>query len=74
MMLFHSTLGEKQDDDNDFPGRLSWYYLVNLFLAILCAASTLAMGYVAAKVQKKLDTERVIPSMLLFLVLSLLSK
>ena len=72
-MLFHSTLGDKHDD-NDYPGRLSWYYLCNLFLALLCGASTVAMGYVATKVQRKLDTERVIPSMLLFLILSLVSR
>ena len=48
-MLFHSTLGDKHDD-NDYPGRLSWYYLCNLFLALLCGASTLAMGYVTMRV------------------------
>ena len=73
-MQINSAIGDKHDD-NEYPPRFSWYYLCNLFLAILCGVSTLGMGYVTMKVQRKLwYTEKVIPSMLVFLILGLVSR
>ena len=78
MKVVFSGLGysrDTSDEDGGYPPRLSFYYCSNMFLSILCGVTSVAMIHVSIKVRAKLwDTEKIIPSMLAFLVLALISR
>ena len=62
-------------NDDTIPPKWSFYYMVNLFLTLLCAVTTVVMIYVTVLIRRKTDDqELVIPAMLVFLILALVSK
>ena len=62
-------------NDDTVPPKWSFYYMVNLFLTLLCAVTTVVMIYVTVLTRRKTDDqELVIPAMLVFLILALVSK
>lgn len=60
--------------EDTVPSKWSFYYIINLFLTLLCAVTTVAMIYVTVLIRRKTDDEHTIPAMLVFLILALISK
>ena len=60
--------------EDTVPSKWSFYYIINLFLTLLCAVTTFAMIYVTVLIRRKTDDEHTIPVMLVFLILALISK
>ena len=62
-------------DEEALPPKSSFYYLSNLFLALICAFTAIGVTIIAYKVIKLgWRTDKVIPVMLAFLDMSLLGK
>ena len=62
----------KTGDDEPIPGKTSFYYLSNVFLAILCSITLVMMIMLTIKVTKLVWLQdKVVPFMLIFLNLSL---
>lgn len=64
---------EVQTQANSSPTRMSFYFLSNIFLAILCAITFLLMVVATVKASKLVGPqEKLIPFMLVFLCLSIM--
>jgi hypothetical protein len=58
---------------NTPPAKISFYYLSNIFLAVLCAITFLLMLFATIKASRLVwPQEKLIPFMLLFLCLSIM--
>lgn len=67
-----AVMSEEALGDEPLPPKTSFYYLSNLFLALLCALTFAVMIVLTVRVSKKVwDQDRVVPFMLIFLDLSL---
>ena len=76
--LFHTVVdfeAQMEGDTDDLPPKSSFYYLSNLFLALICALTAIGVAFLTYKVVKMgWRADKVIPVMLVFLDLSLLGK
>ena len=68
-------ISDSQATDADEESKLSFYYISNIILAVLCSVTALAVTWITVKVTRIVrDSDRLIPAMLIFLDLSLLGK
>lgn len=64
-----------QATDSNQESKLSFYYISNIILAVLCSVTAVIVTCITVKVTKIVrDSDRLIPAMLIFLDLSLLGK